>query len=430
MKKLIAVVSCFVLLSAGYAFSQETATHSSEHYTVISHEGAEHAQSTARMMEAYFELFESYMHFDPEKLSAPLTVRIFSGKEAYDSYLDSILSETRESFVFIQYSDPKKSELVGFYTDDEETYRRRLIHHGFVQYLKSFIPNPPLWLQKGFAVYFENSSYNKEEQRAEFEHNYEWVSTLRTLLQKAESGDTERVIPVNSLLYIDSEKANTDLEAFYAQVWGTIEFLIHSDKKRYNRLLWDSISALKPDVPQETNEQRIVDQAFSWVPREQLTDDYIDFVRSIETFPELVRKGMEQYTANKLEAAKDAFTAALDLRSDHYIPYYYLGLINYDMGEYSMAEYYYHTALDNGGRATLINYALGVNAYADDRLEDARFYLEKSLEAGEAYTERIKSLRSKIEARANGESSGEDGSAEEKSGDGTTTNSKESGNGA
>jgi tetratricopeptide (TPR) repeat protein len=439
MKKMIIVLSCLVLLT-GYAFTQEPASHTSDHYTVISHVGADHARSTAEMMEAYFSLFESYMHFDPDKLSASLKVRIFSEKEKYDAYLDSLLSEKRDSFVFIQYPDPRKSELVGFYGGNDELYRRRLIHHGFVQYLKSFIANPPLWLQKGFAVYFEHAEYNEDEQKAVFKHNYDWVPTIRKLLQESRQaeGDT-RLIPVNSLLYIDSEQANKDLEAFYAQVWGTIEFLAHSDQKQYNRLLWDSISALKPEVSQQKNEQNVVEQAFTWVSKETLAQDYIDFVQGIETFPELVREGMDRYTAGKLEEAKSAFSKALELRSDHYVPYYYLGLINYDLGDYSMAEYHYHNALDTGGKAPLINYALGVNAYADNRLEDARFYLNKSVEAGETYTDRVESLRKKITARqsggtpsgnGNGDGDGQNGSSGSGgSGGDTSSSSGGSGNG-
>jgi tetratricopeptide (TPR) repeat protein len=280
-------------------------------------------------------------------------------------------------------------------------YRRRLVHHGYVQYLKSFIKNPPLWLQKGFAVYFEDSVYHSADARAEFKHNYDWVTTIRSLLQEAQEAEGDSaLIPVNSLLYLDSEQANENLEAFYAQVWATIEFLAHSEQTRYNRLLWDSISALRPEASQKENEKMVVEQAFSWVPREELAEDYTRFIMEIETFPELVRKGMDLYAAEELGEAEAAFTEALDLRSNHYVPYYYLGLINYDKGDYSMAEYYYHTALDAGGKAPLINYALGVNAYADERLEDARFYLDKSVEAGDGYADRVETLRQKIRAKS------------------------------
>jgi tetratricopeptide (TPR) repeat protein len=424
MKKFIVLIACLALLGGGHLFAQESASHSSEHYSVVSRVGGDHAAKTADMLEAFFELFESYMHFDPEELSAPLRVRIFDSKQDYNEYLDSVIEEQRDSFVFIQYSDPAKSELVGFYEGDDDLYRRRLIHHGFVQYLKAFIPNPPLWLQKGFAVYFEGSQYKSSEKKAEFAHNYDWVTTLRTLLREAEQteGDT-RLIPVNSLLYLDSEAANKDLEAFYAQVWGTIEFLAHSEQEQYNRLLWDAISALSPDASQKENEQRVVDQAFSWVPREQLTEDYVEYVQGIKTFPELVRNGMDAYAGERLDKAQSAFKEALGLRKNHYVPYYYLGLINYDKGDYSMAEYYYQSALEAGGEAPLINYALGVNAYADNRLGDADRYLQKSLQAGDNYSDRVKKLQEKIKAQRGGS----DGSGSDSGSNTTGESGKEEG---
>jgi tetratricopeptide (TPR) repeat protein len=138
---------------------------------------------------------------------------------------------------------------------------------------------------------------------------------------------------------------------------------------------------------------------------------------------------MDAYAAGKLEKASEAFNESLELRKDHYVPYYYLGLINYDRGDYSMAEYHYHTALDSGGEAPLINYALGVNAYADNRLEDARRYLQKSLDAGDSYADRVQALRKKIDARS-GAGGEESSGSSEGSGGGEGADNGSNGTGA
>ncbi|MFP4617944.1 MAG: tetratricopeptide repeat protein [Spirochaetaceae bacterium] len=395
MKKAILTVCMAVLLSAA-VFAQTMHSFESDHYKVRSELGAEHAEETARMMEAYFDLFQSYLHFREDDLASPMKIRIFREKSDYDSYVDSLISETRDSFVFLHYQKkPEKSELAVFHSEDSELYRKRLVHHGFIQYIKSFIPNPPLWLQKGFAVYFEQSTYNEAKDEAMFRHNYSWIPFLREVLE--ESDDSNDLISPNNLLYIDGDGANRNLEAFYAQSWGMIQFLVHSDKKSYNRLLWDSISALSSEADKRTNERTVVNRAFEWVPRESLISDFIRFVQNVRTFPDLVDLGMESYSQGNYDDAERHFLDALKLDEDHYAPHYYLGLIYYEKGEYSMAEYYYQEAERAGGDKALIRYALGVNAYADRRLEDAEYYLAEAQEEDSSYSEQVERLLKIIE---------------------------------
>src|SRR6056297_3275875 len=63
--------------------------------------------------------YRSYLHFDPELLDYKLKVRIFGNKAEYDRFLQDVIGETRSSFVFFHYPDPKKSELVAYHLDDQ-----------------------------------------------------------------------------------------------------------------------------------------------------------------------------------------------------------------------------------------------------------------------------------------------------------------------
>ena len=83
--------------------------------------------------------------------------------------------------MYLQYKDLAKSELLGFYLDDS-SFQKAVVHHGFIQFLKAFVPNPPLWLQKGFAVYLEKSTYDLENQSAEFVDNLVWVKTIKSII--------------------------------------------------------------------------------------------------------------------------------------------------------------------------------------------------------------------------------------------------------
>ena len=95
------------------------------------------------------------------------------------------------------------------------------------------------------------------------------------------------------------------------------------------------------------------------------------------------------------------------------MPHYYLGLVSYEKGEYSMAEYYYQSAKKAGAEKALIDYALGVNAYADRRFEDARYYLNDSKSTDSGYADKVDRLLDRMQ---NEESSSEEGS----SGDGSS----------
>lgn len=391
-----------LLLPAALAFSQDTFNYRSDHYSVTTRVNQEFTENTAVFMEAFFDLYTSYLHFEPEVLDYKLKVRIFDNKTEYDKFLQDVIGETRGSFVFLQYPDPKKSELVGYYLDDHNAFNKKLIHHGFSQYIKSFIQNPPLWLHKGFAVYFEESSYDPEMQKAVFKPNHTWVASLRQKLRQDSSlSDPEVFIPVSSLLFLDQETAAQELEAFYSQVWGMVHFFIHSEKKSYNRLIWDAISALEPEATLQQNERRVVNMAFEWVNKDALVADFVGFMQEdLHTFPDLIQMGIDAYAQEEYEKAETAFTQAQSLRSDHYVPDYYLGLIAYNRGEFSMAEYYYLASVKKDGNSDLLYYALGVNALADNRLDDSSFYLEQAVEKQGPYSDKAAKLIDEVEERA------------------------------
>ena len=182
MKRLLltVILFCFALT---FSFAQTGAFQeaASDHYRVFSEVSLAHAQETADMLDAYLNFYNTYLHFDTNDLSAKLKVRIFANKTNFDSYLSTLIPQKRDSFVYLQYKDLAKSELLGFYLDDS-SFQKAVVHHGFIQFLKAFIPNPPLWLQKGFAVYIEKSTYDEENQTVDFVDNLVWVKTMKNII--------------------------------------------------------------------------------------------------------------------------------------------------------------------------------------------------------------------------------------------------------
>ncbi len=380
MKKLFIILAA-LLISASFAFSQSMQIAESEYYKVFSEISLTNAQEIAKKMDAFSTLFNSYFHFNPGSLTSKLKIRVFKSKENYDTYLKTIIPETKESFAYVQYTDPEKSELLVFDQEDEK-FETALVHHGFVQFLKSFIPEPPLWLQKGFAVYLEKSQYESETGTAVFKENLSWLDTFKEFIKEDQAIETETpaLFPISSLLFIDAQTANTGIDAFYCQTWGLVSFMIDSKDAKYTRVLWDSINALSPAAKKNENEMRVVSKAFEWVTKSLFLSDFNEYILSLKTFPDLIEDGMNYYTEKDYVNSEISFVNAIDLVEKHYIPYYYLGLINYARNDYTMAEYYYHSSIQMGAESGLVYYTLGVNAYADSRLEDAKFYLKQSEE--------------------------------------------------
>ena len=118
MKRLLLVlVLALAAFTLAYGQSGAFQEAASNHYRVFSEISLTHAQETADMLDACMTLYNNYLHFDLTKLSTKLRVRIFANKSNFDTYLASIPSlqgQKIDTFVYLQYNDLTKSELVGF----------------------------------------------------------------------------------------------------------------------------------------------------------------------------------------------------------------------------------------------------------------------------------------------------------------------------
>jgi len=374
----LAFLALFVALVLPVGLSAQTSTfaeYETEHFRVLSEVGDEHAQETAEKLEALLFLFNDYFHFDLDELPVRLRARIFSSQARYDTYLQRVIDQTRDDFVYLHYTDLAKSELVGFATD-EETFDISLKHQGFIQFLRAFIPNPPLWMREGFAVFFEEVEFDTELGIAVYRENLAWLETVQAAVDGTVAVEP---IPLSELLVMDVNSARERIEVFYPQAWGMVSFLLNSENRDYNRIIWDSISALNPEASLSENSQAVARKAFAWEEEPLLVDAFISYISDRRSFRTLVQDGIDEYATGDLAAAEESFVTALKLREDNFIPFYYMGLINYDRKNYSLSDFYYKEALAKGATEALTYYALGVNAYADNRFDDAVSYLEETI---------------------------------------------------
>ncbi len=391
MKKIIILLLISVIFVLP-VFSQSMKMAESNIYRVYSDISEEAAQYAATAMDEYFKLYNRYFHFDTNRLESKLQIRIFQSKQGFDNYLSSIISGTSNSYVFLQYKNTNRSELVIYKMNDIEKMKKTLIHHGFVQFLKTFIPNAPLWMQKGFAIYFEKSLYNDNDKTVTFQDNLDWAVTLKKYIA-ADRKDplNQKLFSISELLTIDTATANKNINVFYAESWGLVSFLMNSKYQEYNRVIWDAISSLKPEALKLENESAVLQSSFIWTDKNTFLSDFYFYAESIKSFNELIQDGIKSYSEGALGDAERTFIKGMIINENNYIPYYYMGLINYSRKDYAMAEYYYHSTAERGGDSNLINYALGVNSYANNNSEDAIFYLSK-VEEGEYYEKSLELL--------------------------------------
>ncbi|MBN2535886.1 MAG: tetratricopeptide repeat protein [Spirochaetales bacterium] len=437
MKRLL--ITLLVLLITFYSFGQ--AVHFSqaltEYYKVYTDVSDAYAVEIAEKMEAALVLFNNIFHFDLSTLETKFKVTIYKDKSGFDKYLSRLLGQARDDFVYIHYTDLRKSELVGFVKADEKEMTSSLLHQGLIQFVKSFIPNIPIWISEGTAAYIENSTYTTEspsvktgeEEFSEEEYSEEeesdsgteesasgteesasgtttghfilnksliWLDSLKALL-KGETGNS--VIPVSELLTIDKDSAVALIDIFYPQAWGLVYFLLNTPDKAYNRLFWDTLNILDPSKSLKENSETVRDMVFKWKNLDTLYNDFKKYILALKTFNDYLKEGLDFYNNNELTKAEASFKTAIDIKPGHYFAYYYLGLIAYTNKDYYAAEEYYLKALGYGADMALTYYALGVNAYAENNFDNAIAYLNGSVQANpDKYQDKVDFLLERIKS--------------------------------
>ncbi len=353
-------------------------TAQSERYTVISELGQEDAQRLAATLNAYFNLYNSYFHFDASILPSRLQARAFATKEAFDAYLTQIIGTTKDDFVYLHYSSIERSELLIYSKADSTDFELSLAHQAFVQYLKAFAPGAPLWLREGFAVYFEESRPAAEGAEADYKENLSWLETVKAYREE------KSLIPVSDFMALSPDAAKERLQVFYPQSWAFVAYLLESEDKSANRFLWDVVSKLSRDLTADEAQAKVFELASRWPGIDGLQKGFDSYLEGKRTFPEMVAYGIDLFNQKKYDEAEKSFLSAIETNDTSHVPHYYLGLIAYYNKNYSFAEAQYQQSLALGCEPGIANYALGVNAFVMGRGVEARTYLTLAKEAAPA----------------------------------------------
>ncbi len=340
-------------------------------YEIRGDSTAAEATALAREMDLRFEVYNRLFRFDAARLAGKLRVRLIPDKSAYDAYVGERLGSLRDGAVYLHYNQADKCELI--VNRQNQAADRIFAHQAFIQFLRAFIPNPPTWMRDGFAVYFSTLDYDRKADELVYEENLAWLPTVKGWAAAAPS--------LATVLFADLDAAGLDSGKMQGASWSLVSFLLNAENEDYRRTLFETFMVLSPTASAGENTQAVAARAGPWIDPETAVVEYQAYIASRRTFTELVEAGRSAYGAKNGALAEQLFLGALDLKPEHYAPYYYLGLLAYGSKNFAMAENHYRSALQYGADTALVNYALGLNAVAQGSRESARAYLQKAAAA-------------------------------------------------
>ncbi|MDR1374549.1 MAG: hypothetical protein LBJ24_06220 [Treponema sp.] len=351
-------------------------------YELIADSSGPDTEALRRELELRFDIYNRLFRFDPSAASLPLRVRLFRDKEAYDGYVSARLGTSREGAVYLHYNQSERRELVVH--QGSPGAARMIPAQTFLQYFRAFVPSPPSWMKEGFTVYFSTLSTDAETGELSYKENVAWLETVKRL----ERIDLQRV------LMADEGEPPPDLQPLS---WSLVSFLLNSGSEDYFRSLTDSFMLLSPGATAAENAEAVRKRLYLWASPEDVEEDYLSYLASRRTFAELIEAGRRFYAEGDPSEAESCFYDALEQRPDHYAPYYYLGLLAYEKQGYDTAERHYRSALQYGADPALVQYALGLNAAAAGKRDEAAGFLEAAAAAApERYRNRVRELLGRL----------------------------------
>jgi len=340
------------------------------------------AQVLAQQMESRLAAYNQVFRFDTGRLALPLRIRAFRSRELYESYVGSRLGgEVPPGAVYLHFNRAELRELVIHLGYEDEA----LPFQAFIQFLRAFVPNPPVWIRDGFAVHFATLGFDAQGQPTHRE-NLIWLDAIREMQELPSPESIMRTV------------APASIENFPGMAWSLVSFFLNSGNEHYLRSLTESFMMLSYINTAEENAVAIANRMAMWNDMDVMTVDHLDYLGSLRSFSEVVADGQAAYGASRTAEAEAAFRRALEIRPDHYAPWYYLGLMAYNAGDTETAERYYNKALAFGADTASVMYAMALNAATAGRMDEAVELLNQTAElAPDRFGERVRTLIAQLE---------------------------------
>ncbi|MDR1748429.1 MAG: hypothetical protein LBR47_05155, partial [Spirochaetaceae bacterium] len=280
---------------------------------------------TVTMLNSYYDAFNSIFHFNDQGPGFLYIVRICDTIQEFTAYLIEKTGKTPEQggSTFLKYNRPEKSEVI-FITG---TPQADIARHLFVQYLYSYVKEPPAWLLGGFSLYAENFSWSKEHGFSPASKINPWLSQAKKLLASKETALSPQQI-MNAL------KNDYPASALYPQAWLLISYFEATSHPILKRLLPECVAELRlrgngtyTSADEKQNIEIFTSYIGKWSSWEALNEDFARYAAGLHTPSEILRSGMDSYSQSRYSDAATAFTEVLELEPANNTAAYYLGLI-------------------------------------------------------------------------------------------------------
>lgn len=362
-------------LKSGASAETEPQTLSSGHYT-LSYPAHFPAAAAANRFNACWNAFNDVFRFDPSAREPANRVVILADKAAFDAYIQDLLGETRNDCLFLKYPRREQSCLVVYVGENGSiagtgpALNRQL----FLQYLYSFVAEPPLWIRDGFQARFEQLVYDESTGKASLAGTPAWLEAAKNL-----HADTSKKLDVSAIL--SGVTGSIDSARLYPQAWAFSSWLLESGNPDAARFFHEACVLLEGATPynlatQQQNTDGVRSRFLRSIRAEDADKDFSAWLAARKSFSDLLQEGVTLYNGGKYGEARPALLAANDARPSDPLPSYYLGLISWAEKDYQAADSWYLKALGAGGESATIHWALGLSALADKRYADARSRLE------------------------------------------------------
>lgn len=337
MKKIVFLI----LFIPELLFSNELTQKKTEHFIFKIENGVTITPQVIEISQNINNELNSLLKLDKTKENREII--ILKSLDSYKEYISNLGIDTREDYIFIKYSD-NRSRVVMYQAD--EIFEISLKHHLILQYMEHFASGSPYWFTLGLATYFEDRGSNR------------WINTLRRSINRDKIFTT----------LIKSEKS--DIKPYFA--WILIDYLINSDVKNHNRLLWDTLSYLKHSGDQ--NKTLTIENNFK---RYNLDSIIFDYLESIKGYEDYMNTAIEYYQNADYMAAIENFKLAIKIEPRYYSPEYYLGLSYSGLDKYTEAYSHFSISLDKGAPKDIVYYSIGINFFLGKEFNNTKKYLSK-----------------------------------------------------
>lgn len=233
-----------------------------------------HAERIAYYMERVHKLYQSKFK-TKERIEGKFIIKLFPNYSDYRA-------TKGPSFAFAYFRGSTR-ELVGYVPRDKNWPKSYTVdalistffHEGFHQFLHYYVPDPPTWIDEGFAEMFETIQVKGSRLiEGKLINNYD----LKTIQHHLKS---DHYTPLKDLIYYDQRQYYANVKLHYPQGWSLTHFLAKGSPS-YRKFFTKVLDNLKNGM----DRHEAIDDVFAkvdWQKMEVVWKSYVKKLRPVKT---------------------------------------------------------------------------------------------------------------------------------------------------